>query len=257
MVEAIDRMVQAVHAVMNGGLHSVWLYGSAVLDDFQLGWSDIDWLVLTKAPITEKQARELLTLRQAMLEKEPGNPYYRAFEGMIACRDEYAEHSFRRLIYWGTSGQRISDHDEQDTFSRFELARYGRAVYGPADRSIFPLPGQEELLAAVQAHYEAIRRYALQTDDRLYSCGWLLDIARCLYTLRCHEIIAKTRAGEWALEEHLFPDEAPLRKTLEIRRHPLEYKDREDVKQWLRELGPVVQRYADVLGDSLGRLIKK
>jgi len=35
--------------------------------------------------------------------------------------------------------------------------------------------------------------------------GWLLDTARCIYTLRHHDIIAKTRAGLWALKEHMPP----------------------------------------------------
>ena len=64
-------------------------------------------------------------------------------------------------------------------------------------------------------------------------------------------MIAKTKAGAWALKEHIFPDEAPLQKTLEIRRHPLQYKDRQEVRAWLSGLGPTVQRYADVLEREL------
>lgn len=104
---------------------------------------------------------------------------------------------------------------------------------------------------AVREHYRSIRKHAVQTTDSLYSCGWLLDIARCIYTLRNDDVISKTQAGVWALEEHLFPDEAPLRRTIEIRRHPLSFKDRADVKLWLKGLGPVVQKYADVLEREL------
>jgi hypothetical protein len=64
-------------------------------------------------------------------------------------------------------------------------------------------------------------------------------------------VISKTQAGLWALQEHLFPDEEPLRKTVEIRKNPIAYKDREDIRQWLKGLGPVVQRYADVLEHEL------
>ena len=85
----------------------------------------------------------------------------------------------------------------------------------------------------------------------LYSCGWLLDISRCIYTLRYGGVIAKTQAGIWALEEHVFPEEEALRKTIEIRRQPLVFKGRETVQQWLKGLGPVVQRYADVLEQEL------
>lgn len=117
-------------------------------------------------------------------------------------------------------------------------------------------PTRAELIDAVRQHCEGIRRYAMETDERLYSCGWLLDIARCMYTLRYGSVISKTRAGAWALEEHLFAEEAALQKTLLIRKDPLAYRDRPDIRSWLRSLGPTVQRYADVLEKELQKTIE-
>ena len=250
MKNAIDAMVNEIIRIMDGDVYGIWLYGSVVMDDFRPGWSDIDFVVLTRGEISETRAEQLLTLRQQMLEKEPGNPYYRSFEGVIANLDEYREGKFRRLVYWGTSGQRVTDRYEPDTFSAFELAKYGKPVYG-GKPWILPAPGREELIRTVRAHYESIRKYAAQTNESLYSCGWLLDIARCIYTLRTGDVVSKTQAGIRALEEHLFPDEGPLRKTVEIRQDPQAFRDRDDVKQWLKGLGPVVQQYADVLEAEL------
>lgn len=250
MFHAVTRMMHEIASTMEGRVYGAWLYGSAVLNDFRLGWSDIDFVALTDGPISESQAEKLLMLRQDMLRREPGNLYYRSFEGVIASLNEYRSQCFHRLVYWGTSGQRITESYTPDAFSLFELAKYGKPVY--SDKAwIFPGPGKEELAAAVRRHYEAIRAYAVQTTESLYSCGWLLDIARCIYTLRNDDVISKTQAGIWALEEHLFPNEAPLRKTIEIRQHPLSFKDREDIRQWLKGLGPVVQDYADVLEHEL------
>ena len=221
-----------------------------MLKDFQLGWSDIDFVALVNEPISECQAKRLLMLRQDLLKAEPDNLYYRSFEGVIANLSEYRNQSFQRLVYWGTSGQRITDHYAPDTFSLFELAKYGVPIYGNK-AWILPAPGREELVSAVRRHYDAIRKYAVKTGESLYSCGWLLDIARCIYTLRYDDVISKTQAGIWALEEHLFSDETPLRKTIEIRKHPVSFKDRENIKLWLKELGPVVQIYADVLEREL------
>ena len=248
---AIRTLTAAVAGILDGRVRGVWLYGSVVLDDFRPGWSDVDLLVLAEEAITEAQALELVGLRQSLSAAEPGNPYFRAFEGIVAAAEEYRAGAFRRLVYWGTSGQRITDRYERDVFAAYELAKYGRCVFGRDDRSLFPVPTREELTAAVRAHCAAIRSCAVRTDERLYSCGWLLDMARCVRTLRRHDVVSKTEAGLWALEEHIFPEEEALRKTLEIRRDPLRYRDREDVRQWLRELGPVVQRYADVLEREL------
>ena len=251
IIRSIAKMAEKLNGILDDGVHSIWLYGSVVMDDFRLGWSDIDLLVLADNPVTENQARKLVELRQAMSASEPGNPYYRLFEGVMAGKDEYLTGSFSRLVYWGTSGQRITGCYQQVPFTAFELAKYGRSVYGADDRSIFSVPSIEALTAAVRHHYETIRKYAVQTDEKLYSCGWLLDIARCIYTLRTGDVVAKTRAGLRALSEHLFENEEPLKKAVEIRQNPLEYKNRDDVKEWLKSLGPTVQQYADVLEREL------
>ncbi len=251
MVDSIKKMTDAIADILDGDLRCIRLFGSVVFDDFRFGWSDIDLIALSGARITESQAQKLLTLRQTLAEREPGDPYYRLFEGVIANVDEYREKSCTRSVYWGTSGQRIVNRHMIDVFSQFELSKYSRCVYGEDDRSIFSEPCREDMVNAVREHYETIRKYAGQTDERLYSCGWLLDIARCIYTLRYNDVTAKTQAGVWALENHIFVNEAPLRRTLEIRRDPLTFKNREDVKQWLTGLGPTVQEYADVLEKEL------
>ena len=247
MNKAISVLSTELSRILCGNFDSLWLYGSVIFDDFRLGWSDIDFVALSSAPISDDQAQELLTLRQKLSGKHPDNPYFRLFEGIIVCKDELLRNNCAKGVYWGTSGQRIAEKCALDTFARFELAKHGRLTAGENTSNPFTLPTEEEIRTAVKAHLQGIRQYAKVTDESLYSCGWLLDIARCIYTLRFHDVISKTQAGKWALKEHLFRDEAPLVKTLEIRENPLAYKDREDVKKWLSSLGQIVQEYADVL----------
>ena len=248
--KAVETMRQEISAISE--LYSFLLYGSVVLNDFRLGWSDVDFIAFTKDTITETQAARLLTLRQTLSLRHPEDPYYRCFEGVIVSLREYLTGEYTRLIYWGTSGQRITDRCRIDPFTRYELVNCSSAVLDD-NRTLFTSPTKEELVAAVREHYRGIRTCAVQTDDSLYSCGWILDIARCIRTLRCFDVIGKTQAGEWALSERLFADEGPLKRTLEIRRSPLQYKDDATVKAWLRSLGPTVQQYADVLERELAR----
>jgi len=77
-----------------------------------------------------------------------------------------------------------------------------------------------------------------------------------MYTLRTGDVTGKTQAGEWALSEHLFYDEEPLKRTLAIRKDPLAYKNDAQTREWLRTLGPTVQQYADVLERELSHYIK-
>lgn len=86
-----------------------YLYGSCTMDDYKPGWSDIDILVLTRTQISDEQARQLVSLRQSLLEEEPDDPYYRGFEGGMLMLDAFVNHTADRVVYRGTSGQRLTD----------------------------------------------------------------------------------------------------------------------------------------------------
>ena len=108
-------------------------------------------------------------------------------------------------------------------------------------------PSREDIIKAVINHYETIRKYAAITGRSLYSAGWLLDIARCIYTLRTGKIIAKTKAGEWALDNNLVPDAYIMEKVMNIRKEPGKYKDDNETLEWLENIGEYIQKFADVL----------
>lgn len=253
MTDSVNRMIHEIVQKLNQNIYGIWIYGSVVLNDFKLGWSDIDFIAFTDAPITETQSEQLVTLRQTLSDEYPENPYYRRFEGAVLNLQEYLTNSCTKVVYWGTTGQRITDNYELDVFSRYELAKYGVSVYGADDRDIFSVPGRDEAVSAIKNHYDTIRKYAVKTNESIYSCGWLFDIARCIYTLRYNDIIGKTQAGIWALNEHIFSDEEPMRMALKIRRQPMKYKYNDDIKLWLTNLGSTVQKYADVLETELYR----
>lgn len=256
MIEkAINKMVHEIHRILSDCELSMYLYGSSVLDDFRLGWSDIDILVLTDRQISEEQAQKLVKLRQTMLEREPGNLYYRSFEGGMLTLDAFISKTLDRVVYWGTSGERITDTYTFDSFSMVELIENSTLLYGRDVRSQLKTPGFNDLCADVKHHYETIRKYAQNTGRDLYSFGWLLDIARCLYTLRTGKIIAKTAAADWAIENHLCPVPEALKIAVEVRRAPLEYKNDKQIFDYAETLGEPIQRFADVLENELKGII--
>lgn len=250
----INKMMREIGTILSDCEPSIYLYGSSVLDDFRLGWSDIDILVLTEKQITETQAQQLVGLRQTMLEQEPGNPYYRSFEGGMLTLDAFLHKKTDRVVYWGTSGERIADRYVFDSFSMVELIESSVLLFGKNIRGQLKAPTFNDLYADVKSHYEAIRKYAQKTDRSFYSFGWMLDIARCIYTLRTGKIIAKTKAAEWALEYHLCPDSEALKTALRVRKNPLEYKENKQVFDYAETLAEPIQRFADVLEKELTRI---
>lgn len=248
---AINAMVREISDILSDREPSIYMYGSSVLNDFRLGWSDIDILVLTNKQITEGQAKTLIGLRQAMLAKEPGNPYYRSFEGGMLTLNAFLSNKTDCVVYWGTSGERITDSYAFDSFSMTELIESSVLLYGKDIRKELKSPAFHELYAGVKRHYETIRKYAKCTGGSFYSFGWMLDTARCIYTLRTGKIIAKTAAAEWALENDLCPDPDVLRSALKVRRSPLEYRDGKQTFDYAETLAEPIQRFADVLEKEL------
>ena len=250
-VDLLDKSIKIMTAciadIMGDNYPSIYLCGSAVLGDFKLGWSDIDILVLTQKEIAEDQAKRLVGLRQELLKSEPDNPYYRSFEGGMLTLDAFINKTPDRVVYWGTSGQRITDNYYFDSFLRKILLENGRLLYGEEVRDKLTAPTFDELKKNIEKHLDSIRKYARLSGKSLYSFGWMLDISRCLYTLRKRKIIAKTASGEWALREGLCPTPDTLEYALKVRRSPWLYKEDEKALEYAGTINGDIQQYADVL----------
>lgn len=243
----IEKMKDRITNILNAVSPSIYIYGSYTEGDFKEGWSDIDILVLTEKEITEDQAEALVHLRQIMKQEEPDVPHYRSFEGAMLTRNAFLSGAPDRVVYWGTGGERITDKYSFDVFGMTSLLKSGVLLHGKDIREQLPHPGCGELKAAVERHYRTIRDHAQKTGRSFYSYGWLLDISRCIYTLRTGKTIPKTDAGEWALSKELCPSPHELALAVKIRKEPLKYKNDEGIFDHAEKLGEHIQKYADVL----------
>ena len=252
--DAIQTLAGRIGGILGDNLLSILLYGSIPLDDFCPGWSDIDLMVLTRGSIAPEQAAELVTLRQALAAEHPEDPFFRCFEGGMLPLESFLAGQEDTVVYWGTSGQRVDTRYHCDCFSMLEICRHSRLLLGEDVRPRLPLPSRDELVAGVAAHLRTIRRHAQQTGPSLYAFGWLLDIARCLYTLRTGGIIGKTPAACWALEQHLCPVPEALQATISARNDPAATRQSPGMMALAAGLGPDVQRFADVLETELHSL---
>ncbi|NLO47874.1 MAG: DUF4111 domain-containing protein [Clostridiales bacterium] len=237
--EAIQTMTSEIASVLANNKPTVYLYGSVVLGDFQLGWSDIDILVLTEREITKQQAYTLTGLRQALLERYPGNPYFRLFEGGMLSADAFLAGKNERTVYWGTNGQRIAENYEMDSFGMAVLLDSGVLLHGIDVRERMTYPTYTQIRSDIVHHVETARKHGIVI-------GWLLDIARGIYTLRTGKIIAKTAAGEWASKEGLCPDADLLQKAVQIRKEPQQFSKEDKAIN-----NAVIQQFADVLDKEL------
>lgn len=245
----LKHITAAIAQILADNTPSIYLYGSATMGDFCPGWSDIDLLVLTQSPITLPQSEQLLTLRQALPKRYPDLRFARACEGGMLSLDAFTKGYPDLVVYWGTSGQRITDHHVFDSFSLWALHRFGQLLHGPEVRNFLPKPTSKDLHTGVARHLRTILDHG-RGGRSLYAFGWLLDIARGLYTLQHNAVIPKTAAGEWALQEGLCPDAEALRLALAVRRDPALIRQDAVLRQ-AEGLTPAIQRFADVLRRAL------
>lgn len=247
--QAAGRMAGAVAARLPGNPVSIYLTGSAVLGDYRPGWSDIDLLCLTRDPIAPEAARALVGLRERLQAR--GDPLARSVEGGVLPLAALTGGAPSAVVYWGTSGERLTDRYALDPFSRAVLLGRGVRMAGPEVRGGLSAPDRAELEAAVAAHWRIIRDHGGAPSRSVYGAGWMLDIARGLYTLKTGRVAPKTRAGQWALDRSLAPDPGALERVLAIRRDPASLAADPAAGDFVAGLGPAIGRFAGVLEGAL------
>lgn len=247
---AINTMAVSIYNILESVQPSIYLYGSVTAEDFRPGWSDIDLLVLTQEPITETQADLLLTLRQQLAQRDPDTPYYRAFEGGMLDLGSFLTNESTRVVYWGSTGERIKERHDFSAFDRASLLQNGQLLLGKDVRRHFEMPEYPEIATAVISHAVSIRQHGKGARS-LYAYGWLLDIARCMYTLVNGRLTTKTTAAQWALDEHLCPCPAELSMALTVRRQPELIRD-ESVLAYAEGLTEAIQSFLNLLEKALG-----
>lgn len=247
---AINTMAVSIRRILEDNSPSIYLYGSVTSEDYHHGWSDIDLLVLTENSITEAQADALVNLRQVLAARDPDTPYYRLFEGGMLDLGSFLTGEDTRVVYWGTSGQRLKTQHAFSAFDRASLLQNGQLLLGKDVRRHLEMPEYGEIVADVARHFASIREHG-RGDRSIYAYGWLLDIARCMYTLVNGRLTTKTAAAQWALDERLCPCPAELSMALTVRRQPELMQD-ESVLAYAEGLTEAIHSFAALLEKALG-----
>lgn len=249
-MRALRILTEKLVEIIGTNAFDLCVYGSTVMDDFHLGISDIDILVLTHSPLSDDQGALLLNLRGEMFE-ESRYEECKYFEGAITNGDTFIKNIESIVVYWGTSGQRLEKLYHINALSRFELIEYGKIIYGNDFRNKISTPSYDEIIEEVKRHLQVIRKYGAETSESIHSIGWLFDIARGLYTLETGDVATKTAAAKWAIQNGLVIDRDILEKAVSLRLNPKLFGTYDYPSEWFVSLGEPIQRFADVLERKL------
>lgn len=203
----VERYVADVRAILGDALIGVYLHGSLAMGCFNPAQSDLDLLVVTRAPMTATTRRdvaehllrasrqpapiEVSFLTLAMLTPWRHPPPF-DFHYSEMWRDAYTRDlAGERWRAWNASEQRDPDLSAHITVVR----QRGVALYGPPAAQVFPAVPEADYIAAIVADVaEALDRiYA----DPVYA---ILNACRTLAFLQTRQVLSKKEGGEWALE---------------------------------------------------------
>ena len=100
--------------------------------------------------------------------------------------------------------------------------------------------------------------FAVNSENKVAAGGYILGVLFWVTLLAgavlfgvCREIISKTAAGEWALQNCLFHNITALETALEVRKNPQKYLESAELQALSGKLGNAIQQYADVLEKEL------
>ncbi len=253
VMQALDTFCASLRSALDGAPVSIYLCGSLTLEDYRPGWSDIDVLYLTSSDVPKQAADALLFLRQRLVEAT-GLPIYRTIEGAVLPAASLQSRLPTRVVYWGTSGERLDTVYDFNAFSTLGFLTRGLLLSGAEVRSALQQPTAAQLRDNARTVAETAIRVSESPNRSLYGYGWLLDISRCLYTLQTGRIIAKTAAGEWALERGCCPDPDCLRQALQARYHPEAFQSAAVLERDAPALSQAQRRYAQALLQAINTL---
>jgi len=219
-------------------LIGIYLLGSVLGRDFQSGSSDIDFLVVTRRPLTAREGVRIQAMHRRLAR---ASRWGSRLDGGYAARG--------RLRPWGILGRvrtveggRVDLQAPNDWTSENLMAvrEQGLALLGPHPVSIVPAVDTRALTRALDRYLRQLVRHRPRSPAS--AAAVTLNVARCLYSVHTGRPSWKTEAARW-LEREVPTSRPLLAAALAVHRVEATARERRLVKARL----PALQRSAPSL----------
>ena len=233
---------RSVAQALGPNLIGIYLLGSVLGRDFQRGSSDLDFLVVTRRPLTAHEGVRIQAMHRRLARV---SRWGSRLEGGYAAR--------RRLRPWGILGRvptveggRVDLQAPNDWTAEnlMALREQGVALLGPRPASVVPAVDTKALTRALDRYLRQLVRHRPRSAASAATVA--LDIARCLYSAHTGRPSWKNEAAQW-LEREVPTSRPLLAAALAVHRGEATARERRFVRARL----PALQRSAQ----SLRRMI--
>ena len=207
--EPLGRWLATFDEIAPGSVEGLYVVGSAALNDWQPGSSDIDIVAVTAEPADEELAGTLLTAHAVYAERHPAQ----SVDGPFVAWGDLVVPPQALTRPWTLDGRFHHDAEcfEINPVTWFTLVRYGIGIRGPAIADM-PIPTDlDERIRFVvdnsMSYWRGIHRELVGAIGELAADAtlpsrvpeWcLLGVCRMLYTATTGDVTSKSGAGRWA-----------------------------------------------------------
>ncbi|MDR6550666.1 aminoglycoside adenylyltransferase domain-containing protein [Paenibacillus qinlingensis] len=217
VIDMLHTLLLNMQEAIGDELIGVYLRGSLALGDFDPVTSDLDFVAVTKFPVSDEKFAVLNELH-TQLATIP-NAYAQQLEGA------YIEHNSLKRFRTGERHPtleregflRWNEHHTNWILERWTLRERGITLIGPDPKTLIEPISKEDILSAVSMRMRDWVNFANQLDDPdwrspLGHKAYVVEtMCRIMYTLDCGVICSKPHAVSWALKT--FPE--PWRSLVE------------------------------------------
>ncbi len=204
-VDSIINMVLGkVRVILGEEFVAMFLHGSLAIGDFNYESSDIDYVVVTRNPVSEKQFMALQDMHNQLLSIESKWPpeLEASYIPRQAIRRYDPPNTDHPRIQRGESLV-IESHGSEWVLKRHVMRELGIVVSGPSPRTLIDTVQPEDLQRAI---IDFMWWWKLQISDtsNIEQSGFqaytILTMCRILYTLNQATVVSKPVAARWAIE---------------------------------------------------------
>lgn len=197
--QMLALLQEHILAILGPRLVGLYLYGSLVWSDFDLGVSDIDLLAVTAGALTQP---ELDALQQMHAELAAAHPLW----------DDHIEVAYvpaATLKTFRTEVSQFANISPGEPFHVLDISRHwllnwyvvqarGLALYGPPPQAVIDRIDVAEYQAVVRDHLAGWGEWVQEMQTRKQQAYTILTLCRAMAALETGEQLSKRQAGLWA-----------------------------------------------------------
>lgn len=237
-----------IKALLGNDLIGIYLTGSVALDGYHDGKSDIDFTVVMKPPLEERQISELKIIHREILKKYPKN----LFEGHYITPDVLGKSiNETEPVVSYHNGKIVKDYHGINIVTWFTLKKYGVSVCGlPAKDLHFEAPEHELLKYVINNVNSYWAQWLSQASLNIskksifalskQAVEWCVSgLSRMYYTLSEKDITSKDQALGYALRhaprqyERIIKEAQYIRTGRDQKQYHSRMKRRKDMIQYM------------------------